>query len=77
MAVSLDANGKMLGHTLHGMTAHAKAGIHLNDPDKMADFIFPVRPLPRAAMLRFVVRDSATARMGSVDLVLKSPGEGR
>jgi len=77
MAVSLDANGKMLGHTLHGMTAHAKAGIHLNDPAKMADFTFPMRPLPGAAMLRFVVRDSATARMGSVDMVLKSPGEGQ
>ena len=72
MAVSLDAKGRMLGHTLHGMTANAKPGAKLSDPAKMADFAFPVQPVPKAATLRFVVRDNATGRMGSADLPLKA-----
>jgi VWFA-related protein len=68
MAVSLDAQGKMLGHTLHGMTASAKPGTKLNAPGKMADFVFSSQPSPKATTLRFIVRDNATGRMGSVDL---------
>jgi hypothetical protein len=70
LAVSLNAKGKMLGHTLHGMTANAKPGAQLTDPAKTADFAFPVQPMANAATLRFVVRDNATGRMGSADLSL-------
>ena len=70
LAVSLNAKGKMLGHTLHGMTANAKPGAKLSDPAKTADFTFPVQPMPKAATLRFIVRDSVTGGMGSADLSL-------
>ena len=70
MAVSLSSKGKMLGHVLHGMTAHARAGTNLNDSTRNADFDFPVKPVAKATTLRFIVRDSATGRMGSVDLPL-------
>lgn len=71
MAVSLNAKNTMLGHTLHGMTANAKTGVNLHDPAKMADFAVTALPLPRTTSLRFIVRDNATGRMGSVDLPLK------
>ena len=70
MAVSLNAKGKMLGHTLHGMTANAKPGVDLHAPTKMADFAFTTSPVRGAATLRFIVRDSTTGRMGSIDLPL-------
>jgi len=70
MAVSLNAKNKMVGHTLRGMTANAKAGVDVHDAAKMADFAFTAAPSPGAATLRFIVRDSATGRMGSVDLPL-------
>lgn len=71
MAVSLDAKGKMLGHTMHGMTANAKRGTNLNDPTRTAGFIVTVQPSPKAATLRFIIRDNATGRMGSADLPLR------
>jgi hypothetical protein len=71
MAISLDAKGKMLGHTLHGMTATAQPGAGLNDPARMADFWFPAQPVAKAVTLRFVVRDKASGHMGSFDLPLK------
>jgi VWFA-related protein len=71
MAVSLNAKNTMLGHTLHGMTANAKLGANLHDPARMADFAFTAVPFPKATTLRFIVRDNATGRMGSVDLPLK------
>jgi VWFA-related protein len=70
MAVSLNAKSKMLGHTLLGMTANAKPGANLADPSHTADFLFTAQPAPKAATLRFIVRDSATGRMGSFDLSL-------
>lgn len=70
MAVSLNAKGKMLGHTLHGMKANAKPGVDLRDPAKKADFAFYAEPSPGTTTLRFIVRDSTTGRMGSVDLPL-------
>ena len=70
LAVSLNAKGKILGHTLHGMTANAKPGAKLSDPAKTADFIFPVQPAAKMVTLRFIVRDNATGRMGSADLPL-------
>lgn len=72
MAVALDAKGKVLGHTLRGMTATAQPGARVNDAAKMADFFFPAQPAVKAAALRFVVRDKASGRMGSFDLSLKS-----
>lgn len=70
MAVSLNAKKKMLGHTLRGMSANAKPGVDLRDAARTADFHFTALPAPRTAILRFIVRDSATGRMGSVDLPL-------
>jgi VWFA-related protein len=67
MAVSLNAKGKPLGHTVHPMVANARAGAELRDP-KQADFVFTAPPSPKTAVVRFVVRDSATGHMGSVDL---------
>jgi hypothetical protein len=60
----------MLGHTLHGMKANAKPGVDLHDPARMADFAFTAVPSRGSARLRFIVRDSASGRMGSVDLPL-------
>jgi VWFA-related protein len=70
MAVSYNAKKKMLGDTVHPMKASAKAGTDLRDPKRQADFSFLVTALPKTTMLRFVVRDSATGRMGSMDLPL-------
>jgi hypothetical protein len=70
MAASLDGKDKMQGHTLHGMTANAGPSANLSDAAKTADFTFAAQPMPKAATLRFIVRDSATGRMGSVDLPL-------
>ncbi len=72
MAVSLDAKNKMLGHTLHGMTANAGPRVDMYDASRLADFIFTAPPVPKTTALRFVVRDSATGRMGSVDLQVKN-----
>jgi VWFA-related protein len=68
LAASLDAKNKMLGRTLHGMIASAKPGVDLRDPTRAADFIFTAPAAPKSTTLRFIVRDSATGRMGSVDL---------
>jgi hypothetical protein len=74
MAVFLDKHDKMVAHTLHGMTAHAREGANLRDPAKTADFSFTVEALPKGAKpatLRFVVRDAGTGRMGSFDMPVK------
>ncbi|HEY4380137.1 MAG TPA: VWA domain-containing protein [Acidobacteriaceae bacterium] len=68
MAVSLNAKGKMLDHTLRGMIATAKPDTNLHDPARTADFHFTALPAPKAATLRFIVRDSDTGRIGSFDL---------
>lgn len=70
MAASLDAKNKMLSHTLEGMIANAKPGTDLRDTARTADFQFTAPTAPKSATLRFVVRDSASGRMGSVDLPL-------
>ena len=70
MAASLDAKNKMLGHTLLGMIATAKPGTDLRDAARTADFQFTAPPAPKSTTLRFIVRDSATGHMGSVDLQL-------
>jgi VWFA-related protein len=70
MAVSLNTKGKMLGHTIHAMKATAKPGTDLHDSKHSATFNFVASPSPKATMLRFIVRDSSTGRMGSFDLPL-------
>ena len=71
IAVSLDHKGKMLGHVLRGMIATARPGVNLHDEAKTAHFAFTAKPAPKAAKLRFVVRDGETGRMGSFDVTLK------
>ena len=68
MAVSLNKEGRMIAHTVHAMTSNARAGANLGDDSKMTDFLFPVTPAAKAATLRFIVRDSTSGRMGSVDV---------
>ncbi len=68
MAVSLNKDGRMIAHTLHAMTSNARAGANLADESKATDFLFPAVPASKAAKLRFIVRDSGSGRMGSVDL---------
>jgi VWFA-related protein len=69
LSASINAKNKMLGHTLHGMTATAKPGADLRDGSVTADFHFVAPTSPRPATLRFIVRDSTTGHMGSVDLL--------
>jgi hypothetical protein len=68
MAVVFDKKGKMLDHAVHPMKATAKPGTDLRDPAHRADFAFTIPDAPKGATLRFVVRDSSTGRMGSVEL---------
>jgi VWFA-related protein len=70
MAVSLDKRGRMLSHKLQGMTASARPGTDLNDSHRTANFALSVSPAPHAVILRFIVRDSVSGRMGSFDLPL-------
>jgi VWFA-related protein len=68
MSVAYDAKGKTLSAVDHPMTATAKPSINLHDDTRTADFSFTA-PIPnKSVRLRFVVRDSATGRMGTVDL---------
>jgi VWFA-related protein len=68
LVASLNAKGKLVGHTLQGMTAIAKAGTDLHDPDRFADFVVASSDSSRQDVLRFIVRDSTSRRMGAVDL---------
>ena len=72
MAASLNTGMKLVGHTLRGMLATARPGTNLHDPARMADFVFTAQPAPRATILRFIVRDNETGRMGSVDIAIKA-----
>jgi VWFA-related protein len=68
LSAAFNAKKKMLAHTVHPMTATARPGTDLSDPSRVADFLFTADPAPKASILRFVVRDSSTGRMGSFDL---------
>jgi VWFA-related protein len=68
LVVALSAKDKILAHTLRSETALARAGADLQQAGKNADFIIPT-PLPKGATrLRFVVRETATGRMGTADI---------
>jgi VWFA-related protein len=68
LAVALSSKDKILAHTLQSMTALAKAGADLQAPGKTAEFLIST-PLPAGAtLLRFVVREAATGRMGTFDM---------
>lgn len=71
MAASLDAKGRMVDHTIHGMTANAKPSADLHDPEKTATFVFTAGTGRKATTLRFIVRDSGNGRMGTFDLTVK------
>ena len=73
MAVSLNQQNRMIGHTILGMLANAAPGADLRDATKTADFAVAAKPAAKTSTLRFIVRDSATGRMGSVDLPLVKP----
>ena len=69
LVVGLSSTDKILTHTLHGMSALAKAGANMQ-PGKSADFVITT-PLPKNVVrLRFVVRESETGRMGTADLAV-------
>ncbi|MGD0347827.1 MAG: VWA domain-containing protein [Terracidiphilus sp.] len=72
MSASLNAAHRLIGHTLRGMIATAKPGTDVHDPARMASFVFTAQPAPKASILRFIVRDNESGRMGSVDLALKA-----
>ena len=71
MAVSFNAKTKLLAHKLQGMIANAKPGTDLRDSKRMVEFAFTALPAAKATGLRFIVRDSTTGRMGSVDLPIE------
>jgi hypothetical protein len=50
------------------MTALAKAEADLQQPGKMADFTISTQPAKGVTRLRFVVRETETGRMGTVDI---------
>ncbi len=75
LAVSLSQQGKMLAHTLHSATATARADVNVHDPARTADFSFLAKAAPKARILRFVVRDADTGRMGSFDLPIATQGQ--
>jgi VWFA-related protein len=71
IAASESKQNKMIAHTLHGMTATARADTNLHDSTRTADFNFTAKAAAKSAKLRFVVRDAATGRMGSFDLPIE------
>ena len=68
LVVGLSSSNRILTHTLHSMTALAKAGANLQQSGKTADFEIAC-PLPKNVVrLRFVVRETETGHMGTADL---------
>lgn len=74
MAVSLDGKGKMISHVVQRMTATANLDVNLHEPSRMADFILTAPPAPKAAILRFIVRDTESGLMGSMDIPMYPQG---
>ena len=74
MAASMDAKNKMIGHVTQAMKATAKSGTDLHAASHFADFIVVAPTNSKAKSLRFVVRDSASGKMGSADVSLTGAG---
>jgi hypothetical protein len=64
LAAWYDAKGKLLGHAGRELTATRSS----TDARNPATFTLPVAVAPNTKRLRFIVRDAATGRMGTVDL---------
>jgi VWFA-related protein len=68
LAAVFSNKNKMVDHTLQGMTASAKPGVNTHEESRIANFDIVVKESGKAARVRFVVRDSVTGSMGSVDI---------
>jgi predicted dinucleotide-binding enzyme len=64
----------MIGHTTQAMKATAKPGTNLQDASHSADFVVTAIPASHASGIRFVVRDSKSGKMGSMDVPIKNGG---
>jgi len=71
LAASINAKKKMVGYSTKAMKATAKPGTNLQDSSHFADFVFTAPPSSKSTSLRFIVRDSASGKMGSQDLPLE------
>jgi hypothetical protein len=60
----------MVGHVTQAMKATARPGTNLQDTSHTADFLLTTKPAAHAARLRFIVRDSASGKMGSAEVRL-------
>lgn len=72
MAVALSRGQKILDHRLQSMTAHAALNLHPESDKHDAAFEIEFSVPVKTAVLRFVVRDAATGRMGTADVDPKS-----
>jgi VWFA-related protein len=70
LAAVFSGKNKMTGHTVQTMTATAKPGVNVREDGKIANFDVVVKESGKASRVRFVVRDSVTGSMGSVDIPL-------
>jgi len=70
LAASFDEGNKMVGHITQAMKAIAKPGTNLQDASHAANFFLTTKPASHSARLRFIVRDSASGKMGSTDVKL-------
>lgn len=68
LAASMNARNKIIGHNTQAMKATAKPGTDLHSASHFADFVVAAPSNVKSASLRFVVRDSASGKMGSADL---------
>lgn len=70
LAVALDTRGNVLAHNLQSMTAHAPAALRPDIDSHDARFDLNFHAPGKARIVRFVIRDAATGRMGTQDLPL-------
>lgn len=68
LAVALSGKGKILGHALLSETASAAQTVDTRAPAQKARFTVSLSPQSGAETLRLVVRDTASGRMGTLDL---------
>jgi len=72
LAVSLSPKEAALGHLLRTMTATAKPGTDLHDPEHKANFRLTVAITSKTKKLRFVIRDATTGHMGTADVMVET-----